>query len=280
MYTKNESSSLPETLLPLARLSVTAARRVRIVFADIDDTITSEGRLEAGAYAALWKLEEGGISVIPVTGRPAGWCDHFARMWPIAGIVGENGAFYFRYDRQAKKLEQSFILDAAERAELQARLAKIRAQVLREVPGAAVASDQPYRIHDLAIDFCEDVPRLPASAIDRIVAIFEAGGATAKVSSIHVNGWFGSYDKLSMMRRIAKDLYDLDLERPAHRGRTLYVGDSPNDEPAFRFFEQAVGVANVRDFTDRLRHPPRYVTKARAGRGFAELARYLLRSRV
>jgi hypothetical protein len=59
---------------------------------------------------------------------------------------------------------------------------------------------KPIREADLAIDFCEDVPALPMPSVEAVKAIFEADGATAKISSIHVNGWFGDYDKLSMSR--------------------------------------------------------------------------------
>ena len=247
-----------------------------MVFADIDDTLTTEGLITAPSFSALWALHDAGIAVVPVTGRPAGWCDHIARMWPVAGVVGENGAFYFRYDAAGRRLTRRFVLDEATRAGLQDRLRAIRDRVLAEVPGAAVASDQAYRIHDLAIDFCEDVPPLDRAAVDRIVAIFEAAGATAKVSSIHVNGWFGTYDKLGMMKTFAAEVLGLDLDDPADRTRAVYVGDSPNDEPAFAFFEHGVGVANVRDFEDRLRAPPAWVTEARGGEGFAELAEHLL----
>jgi HAD superfamily hydrolase (TIGR01484 family) len=282
--TKSASSSSPErqrprksrALLPLKDLD---PRGLSVIFADIDDTITTDGRLEPAAFKALWSLHEAELAVVPVTGRPAGWCDHFARMWPVSGVIGENGAFYFRYDQRRRHLDQHYLLSAKARARLQVRLQKVRDQILAQVPGSAVASDQPYRIHDLAIDFCEDVKRLPPASIDRIVALFQKAGATAKVSSIHVNGWFGDYDKLSMMKTFAWEILGLRLDEAKDRRRALYVGDSPNDEPAFAFFERAVGVANVRDFEDRLKHPPRYVTRARAGAGFAELARYLLRSR-
>lgn len=260
-------------LAPLAELDPSG---VRVVFADIDDTLTTEGRLPPESFGALWRLFEAGLAVVPVTGRPAGWCDHIARMWPVAGVVGENGAFYFRYDEAARRLERRFLLDDETRAGLQRRLSVLRERILAEVPGSAVASDQDYRIHDLAIDFCEDVPRLPAEAIDRIVALFEAEGATAKVSSIHVNGWFGTYDKVGMMKTFAREVLGLDLDDPADRARAVYVGDSPNDEPAFRFFEASVGVANVVDLADRLSHPPAFVTEARGGKGFAQLARHLL----
>ncbi len=266
-------------MTPLRPLRDLEPAGVRAVFCDIDDTLTTDGRLPAVAYAAVEDLAEAGVQVVPVTGRPAGWCDMIARFWPVAGVVGENGAFYFAYDRAARRLTQAFILDAAERATLQRRLAKVEKQILAAVPGAAVASDQPYRIHDLAIDFCEDVEPLGREDVDRIVEIFTRAGATAKVSSIHVNGWFGSYDKVSMIRRIAREVLGLDLDQKRNRARAVYVGDSPNDEPAFAFFEHSVGVANIRSFADRLEAPPKYVTRRSGGEGFAELARHLLRAR-
>jgi hypothetical protein len=265
---------------PLRELSQTTAKRIRAVFADIDDTLTTKGLLEAPAFSGLWALWRAGVAPVLVTGRPAGWCDHFARMWPIAGVIGENGAFYFRYDREARKLIRRFVLSEPQRATLQVRLQAVRDRILSQVPRAAVASDQAYRIHDLAIDFCEDVAPLSGAEIDRIVALFEEAGATAKVSSIHVNGWFGDYDKLGMIRTFAREILDLDLDRGEEKARAAYCGDSPNDEPAFAFFETtSVGVANVKRFEDRLRHPPRWVTRAEGGAGFAELVRHLLRAR-
>ncbi len=264
---------------PIEALPDAVARGVTAVFTDIDDTLTLDGRVPAAAFTALWRLAEAGVAVVPVTGRPAGWCDHLARAWPVAGVVGENGAFYFRHDPARGRLVQRFLLDADARRGLQARLADLGARILAEVPGAALASDQPYRIHDLAIDFCEDVPRLPESAVDRIVALFEEAGATAKVSSIHINGWFGRHDKLGMIRLFAAEVLGLDVDREADRARCLYAGDSPNDEPAFAFFEGAVGVANVREHLHRLRHPPAVVTAGRGGEGFAELAARLLAAR-
>ena len=118
---------------------------------------------------------------------------------------------------------------------------------------------------------------LPRAEIDRIVALFEAAGATAKVSSIHVNGWFGTYDKLGMSRLCLRELFDIDID--AERERIVFAGDSPNDSPMFGFFPNAVGVANVRDFADRMASLPRWITTMRAGEGFVELAEALLVAR-
>jgi HAD superfamily hydrolase (TIGR01484 family) len=261
-------------MLPLTELSDAALAGVKGVFTDIDDTLTTDGKLPAGAYAALESLHESGLAVIPITGRPAGWCDHIARMWPVDAIVGENGAFYFYYDKPARKLRQRFLADAPTRAQNARRLAGIAAEIIAAVPGCALASDQFCRVADVAIDFCEDVPPLPRESVQRIVDLMTRAGMTAKVSSIHVNGWFGRYDKLTMTRILMRERYGIDLD--AARGDYVFVGDSPNDAPMFRYFPKSIGVANVREFSADIEHPPAYVTQGRGGDGFVELARRLL----
>jgi HAD superfamily hydrolase (TIGR01484 family) len=259
---------------PLVAMPAAAVKNIRGVFCDIDDTLTSEGKLTARAYAALERLHQAGKLVVPITGRPAGWCDHIARMWPVDAVVGENGAFYFYYDGGRKKLAQRFLLDAPARAANREKMLAVRERILREVPGCALASDQLYREADLAIDFCEDVPRLPFEQVDRIVALMRAAGMTAKISSIHVNGWFGDYDKLGMTRMLMQERYGVDLGRD--RAQYLFIGDSPNDAPMFSFFPNSVGVANVADFGARLSDAPAYVTRGRSGEGFVEAAELLL----
>lgn len=263
---------------PLSALPPEKARSVRVILTDIDDTITTEGMLTASAYSALENLHRAGFLVVPVTGRPAGWCDHIARMWPVDAVVGENGAFYFKYDRDQKKMHQHFWAKPEELTRNRARLDEIQREVLAAVPGAALASDQAYRVADLAIDFCEDVPALPESDIDRIVAVFEKAGAQAKVSSIHVNGWFGSYDKLSMARTLLEQVFGIGWDQA--RESVLFAGDSPNDEPMFAAFPLSVGVANVHAFAHRLKNKPAYVTNGHSGEGFAELASLLLSAKT
>lgn len=260
----------------LAAFTAAARCAIRGVLCDIDDTLTSDGRLTAPAYAALERLHAAGLIVVPITGRPAGWCDHIARMWPVDAVVGENGAFYFRYDQAARTMRRQFIDTHDVRAQHRAALKDIAGEILSAVPGAAIAADQQYRETDLAIDFCEDVPRLPDAAINRIVTIMQNRGLTAKVSSIHVNGWFGRYDKLTMTRRLFTECFATDLD--AARAHYVFAGDSPNDAPMFGYFPHAVGVANVRAFAGRLAHEPAYVTAGAAGAGFVELVDYLLES--
>lgn len=262
---------------PLADFSPPAVQRVRAVLTDIDDTLTENGRLPARAYQALERLRDAGLIVVPVTGRPAGWCDLIARQWPADAVVGENGAFYFRYDDAGKRMIRRYAKSAEERQADAAKLAAIRDAVLAEVPGAAVAADQAYREADLAIDFREDVPPLPRPAVQRIVAVFERFGATAKISSIHVNGWFGGYDKLSTSRLCLHECFGIDIGRD--RETVVFAGDSPNDAPMFGFFPNSVGVANVRDFEAEMPALPRFVTDGRGPDGFVELADRLIAAR-
>lgn len=259
---------------PLAQLPAERLRALRWVLFDIDDTITSEGRLEAGAYAALERLQRAGLTVVPITGRPAGWCDLIARLWPVAAVVGENGAFHMACDRRRGALERTFWQGAEERAAARARLDALAGRILAAVPGTALASDQGYRACDLAIDVAEDVPPLPAPAVERVLALFAEAGATAKLSSIHVNGWFGAWDKLAMARRLFAERFATDLD--AVRGQVAFVGDSPNDAPMFAHFPLAVGVANVARYLGTIAAPPAFITAGSGGDGFAELAGAIL----
>ncbi len=262
---------------PIADFDLDSAADIIGVFADIDDTLTTDGRLPTASYAALEALFDAGLFVAPITGRPAGWCDMVARFFPVTGVVGENGAFYFAYDRAARKMRRRFFASSAERASNRRRLDEVGRRILRDVPGSAISADQLYREADLAIDFCEDVAPLPQTDVARIKAIFEDEGAVAKISSIHVNGWFGDYDKLSMSRSFAHDILGLDLD--ACRDRIVFAGDSPNDAPMFGFFKNSCGVANVKDFAGRMEADPTFVTQERGAAGFVEIAETILSAR-
>jgi HAD superfamily hydrolase (TIGR01484 family) len=263
---------------PLAGFARAARKEIRGVLTDIDDTLTSHGRLFAASYSSLERLQHAGLLVVPVTGRPAGWCDHIARMWPVDAVVGENGAFWFRHDSKAGKLVKRYVVSDMERSRRGEQLKKIGKKILAEVPGSAIASDQAYREADLAIDFREDVAPLPMDRVQRIVEIMQSEGLTAKASSIHVNGWFGGYDKLSTSRLMMREEFAIDLD--AARAAFVFAGDSPNDQPMFAFFPNAVGVANVRDMEELIQDLPAWVTPSRGSHGFAELAEALLSARV
>jgi HAD superfamily hydrolase (TIGR01484 family) len=253
---------------PVIEMTPAQAAGVRYVLMDIDDTLTLRGKLPASSYAALWKLKTAGFRVIPVTGRPAGWCDCIARQWPVDGIVGENGALAFWEESSCLK---TMYHDNAVKNDHPV-LRRVRDRALAEVPGLRDAKDQFARLFDIALDFAEEDPVLPLSAAEKVKEIALAEGAVAKISSIHVNVWMGKYDKLSMAERFL-------TERFGWRGElseVVFVGDSPNDEPMFARFPLACAVANIRRYEGLIKHPPAFVAESEGGDGFAEIAETLI----
>src|SRR5512145_2927892 len=246
---------------PLRLLPKEAAARVRFVLFDIDDTITEGGLLPEVSYSALWALRRAGIAAVPVTGRPAGWCDLIARQWPVAGVVGENGAFAFFM--RGGRLERLFHPAAGDPDSSRDSLSRLGEAALAAVPGLRIAKDQGYRLFDLALDFAEEPPELPLEAARRVKAICEEAGARAKISSIHVNAWFGDYDKLSMSELFLSGV--LGWKPEGEPEAVLFVGDSPNDEPMFERFALSCAVANIRRFEGLIRHPPAFVAEREYG---------------
>ena len=247
---------------------------IKYVFTDIDGTLTRDGQLPSESYEALWRLKQSGSMIIPITGRPAGWCDLIARLWPGDAVVGENGALAYRMN-EGRMQRQSFVIPDI-RLPRRKRLKTIAKELFTNFPKAKIAADQFSRQVDLAIDFAEDVqPPLPLEDAKAIAKIFVNHGATAKISDIHVNGWFGQHDKLSACRWISREWLNLDLEK--RNLECVFVGDSQNDEPMFKFFKNSVAVANIQEFLSSLKFKPAFLTDGPEAEGFAELSQHLLR---
>ncbi len=262
---------------PLRHAPRQTLERVSAVFFDIDDTFSLHGKILSESYDALWRLRKAGFRLVPVTGRPAGWCDMIARMWPIDGVVGENGAFYCSLDEKKKKLEKIYLETPKVRAANQKKLIALKKKLIKKFPGLRTPSDQPYREFDLAIDYCEDVKPWPEKRVQQCLEFCRSHGAIAKLSSIHVNTWFGRYDKLTCVRRVLKSFYGaVDAKTLA---QIAYIGDSPNDEPFFEALPFTVGVANVAPFLKKMDYAPTYITEREGSFGFAELADRLIAAR-
>ncbi|MBL6989022.1 MAG: HAD-IIB family hydrolase [Bacteriovoracaceae bacterium] len=240
---------------------------------DIDDTITTDGQLKADAYNALWDLKASGFYLIPITGRPAAWCDHIIRFWPVDAIIGENGALVFYMDSGVRK-RIDYLGDEA--VVMKEKLNNLTNKIIEKFPHAKWASDQAYREYDLAIDICEDVAAWKEEDVTKLLNLCHEEGAQAKLSSIHVNTWFGKYDK-----GMGIDMW-LDRGTPGITGenitldKLIFIGDSPNDAPLFEKFSLSVGVANVKAYHDQLSTPPTWVTDGESGTGFCEFAKQLI----
>jgi HAD superfamily hydrolase (TIGR01484 family) len=263
-------------LQPLSRFPLAARRAVKGILTDIDDTLTHDARLEPPAAAALADLRAAGVPVVAVSGRAAGWCEDVALNWPVDAVVGENGACYMLREAGGR-LSVRCVQDEAERAENRRRLLALAAEALRRVPRAQLAHDLAERLADIAIDYAERVGPLDDAEVARLVETFHEGGAHAQPSSIHVNCWFGDFDKLTTTRLLMAERFGVDLD--SDKTAYVYVGDAPNDAPMFGFFPHAVAVANFRRFAARVKTLPAYITEGERGTGFAEVAAAVLAAR-
>lgn len=281
-------------MTPLADWPLAERRQLIGVFTDIDDTLTTDGTITPDALQALTCLKAAGLHVIPITGRPIGWCAPFANgdaahhiaPWPVDAIVAENGALAFAANNlcqigiqpllhKREQLSKRYQQTEATRALNVTRMQQVAAQVLREVPGARLSQDSAGRETDIAIDHSE-FTHLPPDKINQVVAIMQAAGMVATVSSIHVNGWFGAHNKLEGARWIVRELFGRELD--AELSQWAYVGDSTNDQVMFEHFTHSIGVANIRRFEAELSHLPRFVTASERGAGFAEVAQAILQA--
>lgn len=270
----------PRLMQPLTAFNHEERAGLTGLMCDLDDTLTTDGGLPAKSYDRLERLSDAGLAVIIVTGRPAGWCDLIARLWPVNAVIGENGAVVFRKVGEGKNVsvEREWLRDADTRARDRSLLEKALHAAIAAVPGSAPATDNPWRDTDIALDFAEDVTPLSLEHAARAKAVFEAAGATAKISSIHVNAWFGDHDKKTTAFAVLKKHFGLDEGQA--RQRIAYIGDSPNDAPMFAALDHTIGVANVKRFDLPPASQPRYVTTRESADGFVELADAILSAKA
>jgi HAD superfamily hydrolase (TIGR01484 family) len=262
---------------PLAQWQVEARRAITGIFTDIDDTLTQDGQIAPGALRALGALNAAGLTVIPITGRPIGWCEPFMTgtggpAWPVDAMVAENGAVAFVPGSPLAKLYQQ---DSTTRTANRLRMDAIAAQVCEEVPGMQLSHDSVGRETDLAFDYAEFAHHSPET-VQRVLALLQSHGMQTTVSSIHIHGCFGDFNKWTGACWIVRELLGRDLA--AELDQWVFVGDSGNDQAMFQHFIHSVGVANIARFVPQLAHLPTYVAPSARGAGFAEVAHAILKA--
>jgi HAD superfamily hydrolase (TIGR01484 family) len=265
---------------PLSDWPLEARRGLVGVFTDIDDTLTTHGAITPAALQALADLREAGLQVIPVTGRHVGWCLPFLNgsatgtRWPVHAMVAENGAVAWVPEGAgfAKRHQQ----DTATRRINGERMEAVAHEVMAAVPGLHRSADTGGRDTDVSFDYNEFV-HLPAESVAQAVDLLQKAGMHTSVSSIHIHGCFGDFNKWNGACWIVQLLLGRDLTQ--ERERWVFVGDSGNDQAMFAQMPNSVGVANIRKVADTLSHRPRYVTQSERGAGFAEVAAAILAAR-
>jgi HAD superfamily hydrolase (TIGR01484 family) len=263
-------------------------RNIIGVFTDIDDTLTTHGEISVDALQALTDLKAAGLYVIAITGRPVGWSEPFAQSWPVDALVAENGAVALVNGKNTKKnnkisIQPAYLLpeqllkvyqiDAETRAKNQMRIQQVAKLVTSQIPSIEVSKDGAGRETDLAFDYNE-FANLSPETVQQVVDLLKAQGMETSVSSIHIHGCFGHFDKWSGAEWIVRELFQRELANELDKW--VFVGDSGNDQPMFQHFTHSVGVANIRRFEAQLTHLPRYIAPSERGAGFAEVVKCLL----
>ncbi|VVE51172.1 Mannosyl-3-phosphoglycerate phosphatase [Pandoraea iniqua] len=244
---------------------------VQFVLTDMDETLTYRGRLAAATYSALERLQDSGIRVIPVTAAPAGWCDQMARMWPVDGVIAENGGLFLSRGHDGHSVTRTYWHAPEDVDGVQRQLQSIAAQIEVSLPHAQRADDQAFRLTSLAYR------RSGAEQDQQIVRALINAGADATINNLWVLGWLGGYDKLSMSKRILAEAFSVDAATA--RDVVAYSGDSTNDAPMFAYFQHTAGVSTVVDYLPQLPVPPAWITQGPGGAGFVEFAQAILRGR-
>ncbi|MBK9439896.1 MAG: HAD-IIB family hydrolase [Comamonadaceae bacterium] len=264
---------------------------------DIDDTLTTHGQLTPDARQALHDLRDAGVLVIPITGRPIGWCEPLmsgapsAPAWPVDAMVAENGALAWARARQDilhknglqplrynnSKLLKLYQQSSDERYQQGQRLRAAQLHVMQAVPEIGPSQDSAGRETDLAFDVNEFVHLSPAT-VARARAVLQDQGLHTHLSSIHLHGSLNCFDKWQGACWIVRTLWQRDLAQ--ERDHWVCVGDSGNDQALFEHFHHSVGVANIGQCAASLTHLPRYVTPDARGAGFAQLARAIVQARA
>lgn len=245
---------------------------IRAVFSDLDDTLTENGKISSSTYEALWQLKKAGYWLVIVSGRPAGWADALMRLWPIDHFVFENGAGIMRREGDRVRVDYCANPDGVE--DRREQLKTIFLELQKEFPQIKTASDQFCRLFDYTIDHREEPPLLGGDTVKRILdRLSLLSDVTAKLSSIHINYWLGHYTKVTACERLLREATQLIT-----REEIVFVGDSPNDEPLFEYFPNAVGVANVAPYLGAMKFKPKYIASLKGGDGFREVASLLTSS--
>lgn len=253
---------------PISALTQAEAAKLRGVAFDLDDTLLDHGRLHEASYAALFRLREAGLSLYGVTGRPAGWAEVLARVFPVEAIVAENGAVVCA--RRGERVLLLDSVDAVTRRERDAKLTQLLASFARSFPDFEPADDVRARISDRTFDIGE-FRQVAPDRVAEASAFLRAQGARVFVSSVHLHATFDYADKASGAVRLFAE--DSGLDATLVRHAFAYLGDSENDASCFAAFAVSIGVANL---CGRATLRPRYVTSQPMGAGVVEAAGVIL----
>ncbi len=245
-----------------------ALQPVRLVATDMDGTLTIDHRFSTVLLQGLEALAAAGVPVVIVTGRSAGWVSGVASYLPIAGAIAENGGIFYTGHPESATV----LVPIADMTEHRRQLSEIFQQLQAKFPQIRETADNRFRLTDWTFD----VAGLAAVQLEEMRSHCQEAGWGFTYSTVQCHIKLATQEKAAGLLQVLKQQFP---DCTPHQVVTL--GDSLNDESLFDAsrFPLSVGVANVRDYCDRLKHLPQYITAQAEGHGFAELVQLLLASR-
>lgn len=242
----------------ISLMSDLECQKVKYVVSDVDDTITYKGALLPLSLSALYKLKEKGKKIILVTGGSAGWADIYIRQWPVDYVITESGALLLKKNSRG---DVDYIVNPViDKEKVQIR----RSDLFRDTMGYKLSSDQYARIYDIAYDKSFISPE----SLEKLRITCKKHGANYAESSIHLNVWFGEYDKALGLKSFLSYITDECLD--CFLDRSVYLGDSFNDQIMFSLFPLSIGMHGIANDKDQYDILPKYITDGYGGYGFME----------
>lgn len=247
----------------ISRVSPSDVAGVTLVATDVDGTLTRGGKLDPGVLGAIRRLVDAGITVVPVSGRPAGEVQGLVRYLPgVRRGLAENGLLEIVPDLAPRWL--GVPTDKP-------RLHRVGAALNAECSaGLRLTGDDYCRLGDVAYERDgRDEPELL-----RLRRAAEARDVHLVWSNVHIHLAQAIPDKGAALLQLLAE-----LKVPPTQVAT--IGDAPNDAGLFTpgRFAVTVGTADVLGQLAYFPAAPRLVTAGREADGFCELAELLLRSR-
>ena len=244
-----------------------ALSKVQLVATDMDGTLTTYGEFTAELLQAFDRLQACGIGVLIVTGRSAGWVSGLVNYLPVVGAIAENGGLYI----DKANLKPIILPDIPRMTHHRDRLSSFFNRLKNRYPTLTPSVDNPYRITDWTFDIASLAP----SDLSWMQETCEAQAMGFTYSNVQCHIKIPRQNKaMGLVKVLQQQFPEVSLDE------IVTVGDSPNDESLFEAqFPQSVGVANVAYYLPLLAHSPTYITTAAEGKGFIELADYLIASK-
>ncbi len=239
---------------PLVGFSVNEVEKISLIISDVDDTITTNGKLHPCALEAMLEAEQKGYRIILLSGGSAGWCEVYLRQWPVYMVIAESGAvMLYKDDNGDIRYQQNPNITDED--------LKKREELLGMIPQEYLSSDQYARLYDIAVD----IKRTPADKISSIKEVCDRLGAAYAFSSIHMNIWFGDYSK---KKGIVSFMQLCGIDEELLKSKSIYLGDALNDEEMFAFIPLSIGMASVAENKSLFKELPAYIAPEKGGEGF------------